>query len=307
MFDAEFSVGRTRTSIANSAGASASYSQTTFDSSISGTLVRGTDMLFVGEWKSGCSPDWDVEKLLERTRRQLEWSRETADAPEGRLPVLFMPRAVGNVLLGPFFSGINGRSVVQGSSPLGGRVGETIFDPRLTIVDAPTTPMKPRSRPWDDEGVPSRDQPLVDRGVLKTILYDLQTAGQGGTETTGSASRDLGEMPRPSTSYLRIEPGDRNFDELVAEMGEGVIVEEMIGMGQGNVLGGDAGGNILLGYAVHGGEIVGRIKDTMLHCNIYEVLKQVRGIGSEVDELGGRLASPAIVCDGVSISPAGDS
>ena len=46
-------------------------------------------------------------------------------------------------------------------------------------------------------------------------------------------------------------------------------------------------GDILLGYAVRGGEIVGRIKDTMLHCNLYEVLRQVRGIGSEVDELGG--------------------
>ena len=74
-------------------------------------------------------------------------------------------------------------------------------------------------------------------------------------------------------------------------------------MGQGNTLGGDAGGNILLGYRVKNGNIEGRVKDTMLNCNIYEALNNLNEIGSESEEIGGSLLSPPIQCNNISISP----
>ena len=114
-------------------------------------------------------------------------------------------------------------------------------------------------------------------------------------------------MPGAGTTYLTIEPGDASFEDMLRTMGDGVIVERLIGMGQGNVLGGDAGGNILLGYRVQGGEVIGRVKDTMLHCNIYDILKDIMAIGAETTELGGSLSTPAILCNGVSIAPKTDS
>lgn len=303
LFDAGLQTSRSQFTLMNSKGLSFSYEKSSFGSWLSGTLIRGTDMLFVGERARGSSPNWDIEKLLSGLQRQLSWARDTATAPSGKIPVIFMPRAVASVLLGPFLSGINGKSVVQGSSPLGGRIGEQVFDPRLTILDDPTIPLKPPSRAWDDEGVPSRAQPLVEKGVLRTILYDLQTAGKADAVSTGSASRGLGSMPGAATSYLSIAPGDATFDGMLKQMGDGVIVEQLIGMGQGNVLGGDAGGNILLGYRVQGGEVVGRIKDTMLHCNIYDILKEIAAIGAEPEELGGSFSTPLILCADVSIAP----
>ena len=303
LFDAGLQAGQTQFSFMNSKGLSFSYKKSSFSTWLSGSLIRGTDMLFVGERARGCSPNWDVDKLLSGLQRQLSWARELAPAPSGKVPVLFMPRAVASVLLGPFLSGINGKSVLQGSSPLGDRLGEQVFDARFSIVDDPTLPLKPPSRSWDDEGMPSRAQPLVENGVLRTILYDLQTAGQAGTASTASASRGLGAMPSAATSYLSIAPGDATFDSMLQRMGDGIIVEQLIGMGQGNVLGGDASGNILLGYRVQGGEVVGRVKDVMLHCNIYDILKEISAIGSDVEELGGSLATPPILCDGVSIAP----
>ncbi len=290
----------------NSNGVSFSHRKSGFGLFVSGTLIRGTDMLFIGEGDRGCSPDWDIQRHLDGLGRQIEWAREIASTQAGRMPVLFMPRAVSSVLLSPFLSGINGKTVLQGSSPLGGRIGERVFDPRLSIVDDPTRPLKPPSRSFDDEGVPSRRQFLVEDGVLRTILYDLQTAAKAGVEPTGSASRGLGSMPGASTSHLTITPGDASFEDMLKAMGDGVIVERLIGMGQGNVLGGDAGGNILLGYRVQGGEVVGRVKDTMLHCNIYEILKGIMAIGVDPTELGGSFSTPAILCDGVSIAPKTD-
>ena len=291
----------------NSSGVSFSHQKSGFGLFVSGTLIRGTDMFFIGEGDRGCQPDWDMQRHIDGLRRQIEWGKEIAPTHAGHMPVLFMPRAVSSVLLGPFLSGINGKTVLQGSSPLGGRIGEQVFDERLTIVDDPTLPLKPPSRSYDDEGVPSRRQFLVENGVMRTILYELQSAAKAGVEPTGSASRGLGAMPGSGTTHLTIEPGDASFDDMLRTMGDGVIVERLIGMGQGNVLGGDAGGNILLGYRVQGGEVVGRVKDTMLHCNIYEILKDIMAIGAETTELGGSLSTPAILCDGVSIAPKTDS
>ena len=309
--DAQYGANLTRSTsrfaFANSNGVSFGHRKSGFGLFVSGTLIRGTDMFFIGEGDRGCSPDWDMQRHLDGLQRQIKWGKEIAPTPAGHMPVLFMPRAVSSVLLGPFLSGINGKTVLQGSSPLGGRIGEQVFDTRLSIVDDPTLPLKPPSRSYDDEGVPSRRQFLIEDGVLRTILYDLQTAAKAGTEPTGSASRGLGAMPGMGTTYLTIEPGDASFDDMLKTMGDGVIVERLIGMGQGNVLGGDAGGNILLGYRVQGGEVVGRVKDTMLHCNIYEILKDIMAIGVEPTELGGSLSTPAILCDGVSIAPKTDA
>ena len=307
LYGANLTYSRSSFAFLNSHDVRFTHRKSGFGLFVSGTLIRGTDMFFIGEGDRGCSPDWDMQRYIDGMRRQIEWGKDIAATPAGHMPVIFMPRAVSSVLLGPFLSAINGKTVLQGSSPLGGRIGEQIFDPRLSIIDDPTLPLKPPSRAYDDEGVPSRRQPIVEDGVLRTILYELQSADKAGVEPTGSATRGLGSMPGAGTTYLSIEPGDASFDDMLRRMGDGVIVERLIGMGQGNVLGGDAGGNILLGYRVEGGEIVGRVKDTMLHCNIYDVLKDIMAIGAESVELGGSLLTPPILCDGVSIAPKADS
>ena len=110
-------------------------------------------------------------------------------------------------------------------------------------------------------------------------------------------------MPGVSNSYITVSPGNASFDMLLAELQNGIIVEQLIGMGQGNTLGGDAGGNILLGYRVKDGKIVGRIKDTMLNCNIYDALSNIIAIGSNSKELGGSMSIPAILCKDISVSP----
>ncbi len=307
LYGASLTHSTSRFAFLNSNGVSFGHRKSGFGLFVSGTLIRGTDMFFIGEGDRGCSPDWDMQRHIDGMRQQIKWGKEIAPTPAGHMPVLFMPRAVSSVLLGPFLSGINGKTVLQGSSPLGGRIGEQVFDSRLTIVDDPTLPLKPPSRSYDDEGVPSRRQFLVEDGVLRTILYELQSASKAGVEPTSSASRGLGAMPGAGTTHLSIKAGDASFDDMLRTMGDGVIVERLIGMGQGNVLGGDAGGNILLGYRVQGGEVVGRVKDTMLHCNIYDILKDITAIGAETTELGGSLSTPAILCDGVSIAPKSDS
>ena len=82
----------------------------------------------------------------------------------------------------------------------------------------------------------------------------------------------------------------------------GLVVEELMGAGQGNVMGGDFSGNVLLGYKIENGEITGRVKDTMVAGNIHEALKRLAAIGSETRWVGGSMHTPALAFEGLTVS-----
>ncbi|MBI2847412.1 MAG: TldD/PmbA family protein [Chloroflexi bacterium] len=297
-------VGKTISSveIINSQGAEARYRKSTFSLDLEGTLVRGTDMLFVGEGQSFCKPIPDFRPLARSVQEQLELAKEIAIAPTGEAPVIFTPRGVASVFLMPLVVAFNGKTVLQGASPVGSKLGQRLCDERFSLWDDPTAPHAVGSRPSDDEAIPSRRTELIAKGVTANFLYDLQTAALAGARSTGSAVRSLGSMPSPSPSVLFIDGGDASLEDMLAEIKEGIVVERLLGAGQGNVLGGDFNGNVLLGYKVENGRIVGRVKDTMIHGNVYDVLNNIIAIGRETRWVGGSVCTPALCCRGVSVA-----
>ena len=288
--------------IMNSNGGQAGYERSTFSMALHGTLIRGTDMLFVGDWASSCRPDLDPDAITRRVIRQLELAMETADAPSGEMPVLFSPRGVASAFIGPLATALNGRTVLQGASPLQGKLGQQLLDQRISIWDDPTVPLRPGSRGVDDEGVPTRRTTLFDHGVPTAFLYDLQTAGQAGAESTGSGSRGLGSLPTPSTSVIFVDVGETPNDDIIGGIDDGLLVEQLLGAGQGNVLGGEFGGNVLLGYRIKNGRIQGRVKNTMISGNVYDALNKIVAIGDTAEWVGGSLSTPPICCLGVTVS-----
>jgi PmbA protein len=287
--------------IFNTSGLDVGYRQGHFSFSVSGELIRGTDMLFVGDGESSCHPVLDGHALAAIVRQQLDRARDIASIETGMKPVIFTPSGVASALISPFMAAFNGKSVFEGASPVGHRLGELVFDERFSLIDDPTLPFRPTSRPFDDEGVPSRRLPLVEKGVVKSFLYDLQTAGLAGRTSTGAAGRGRG-LPSPSPSAFVIEPGAVSFAEMLSEIKDGLVVEELMGAEQGNVLGGDFSGNVLLGYKVEGGKIVGRVKNTMVSGNIYQLLGKVGAIGSDSRWVGSGLSTPSLYFPSVSVA-----
>jgi PmbA protein len=288
--------------IMNSRGGRATYKKSVFSLSVEGVLIRGTDMLFVGDSESSCRPISDHKTVSHNTLEQLERAKETASSVEGKLPVIFTPIGVASTLLMPLAMAVNGKTVLQGASPLGHRKDEQVFDKKLSIRDDPMIEYRPGSRFCDDECVPSQRTPLIAKGVVANFLYDLQTAALAGTKSTGSASRSLASLPSPSLSAIVIEEGDTSFENMLADIKDGLVVEELMGASMGNVLGGDFSGNVLLGYRVQNGKLVGRVKDTMVTGNIYEVLKEVSAIGNKSRWVGGVVLTPHIYCPGLAVS-----
>ncbi|MCL2149865.1 MAG: TldD/PmbA family protein [Dehalococcoidia bacterium] len=266
-------------SIVNSAGLAQSYARTEYGLAVEGVLTRGTDMLFVGDELSSCCVLNDCTPLRESVFRQLTWSSQTARISAGKLPAIFLPYGVASALLAPLTAGLNGKLVLEKASPLAGKEGRKLTDNKFSLIDDATLPHRPTSRPFDDEGVPSRRCPLIENGVLAGFYYDLRTAALAGKKSTGHGRRAPGQ-PAPAPSALVIPAGQTSLDDLLSDIKEGLIIEQVMGATQGNVLAGDFSGNVLLGYKIENGKIVGRVKDTVISGNVYTLLNDIVAVGS---------------------------
>jgi PmbA protein len=285
----------------NSRGGRAEYSKTVFGLGVGGTLIRDTDMLFVGEGQESCHPLRDTDAVTAIVLRQLELAKNIAVVASGRLPVIFTPDGVVSAFLASLMSAFNGKTVLEGASPIGKRLDEEVFNTELSLYDDPLVEFAPHSRPCDDEGVPSRRTALIEKGVVSNFLYDLQTAGQAGQKSTGSGSRGRGGLIMPAPSAFVLGAGEIAFADMLAGIQEGLVVEQLMGAEQGNVLGGDFSGNVLLGYKIENGKIVGRVKNTMVSGNIYQALKEVV-LGKETKWVGGAILTPAICCPDLAVA-----
>lgn len=288
----------------NSNGGEASYKKSYFRVGIDGMLIRGEDMLFVGDSQSSCRRLLDFKPIADEVIRQLELAKRNVSIGAGTMPVIFTAYGVASCLLPSLVAAFNGKIVYDGASPLKDKLGERVFDVRFSLCDDATLPFQPRSYPADDEGVPGQRTVLVKDGVVSHFLYDLHSAALSGSRSTGNGNRQ-GGLPAPHPSSLVIGAGDGDFWDMVRDVREGLVVELVIGAEQGNVLNGDFSGNVLLGYKVERGEIVGRVKDTMISGNVYQVLNQIEGIGKERRWVEGMLLTPCFYCKGLPVATKG--
>jgi len=293
--------GTAEIAIANTSGGRAGYKRTAYSISMDGQLVRDGDILYVGDIRSSCRPITEHKPVITEITRQLELARNNATIRSGSLPAIFTPFGVAGALLAPLISAFNGKTVLDGASPLRDKKGQKIFDQRFSFRDDPTLPFQPGSTPFDDEGVPARRNTLVDKGVVKQFYYDLHTAALAGTASTGNGNRS-GGMPSPSTHALVIDPGQAPPDDMLKDIKEGIIIEQLMGAEQGNILNGDFSGNVLLGYKVENGNITGRVKDTMVYGNVYELLKNIVAIGNDARWIAGYVNTPSIYCSSIAVS-----
>ena len=300
--DASVSKGVTTVTILNSRGGYASYTQSAFSVFVHGSVIKDTDMLFVSDGKSSCRPILDTFDIVESIQNQLEWSRDIVSAPVGQVPVVFTPRGMAGAILSPLLSGFSGKTVLQGASPLVGKLGESLLDERFSLWDEPTYPYAPGSRMCDDEGMPAKKLSLIDKGVIASFLYDLQTAAQAGVESTASAQRGLNSLPSPGSSVIVLGEGDTSYQDMIKDIKNGLVVERLLGAGQSNILGGDFNANVLLGYRIEEGSVTGRVKNTVISGNVYTALKNIQSIERESHWVGGSLKTPALCLTNVSVA-----
>ncbi len=300
----------TETQVANSAGAAGDYRSTGIGVSAEVWRIAGDDVLAVGDALEGADLPSDdaLAALAAAINARLDRALRVVPSPEGVLPVVFTPAGLSALML-PVTQALSGKAVLQGISPLGAKLGERVFDPDFSLSDDALLAGRPASRPMDDECVPSRTTSLVERGVVRGFIYDLETATRAKTESTGHGQR--GTFGKPVPGYTSIVVGERGKGKgagsstlgggLLGEIKDGLLVDELIGVGQGNVIGGAFSHPVALAYRIERGEITGRVKDAAVAGNAYELWKRVGGFGRDARWTGSRWA-PSVLLEGVSVA-----
>ncbi|OKH25277.1 peptidase C69 [Hydrococcus rivularis NIES-593] len=292
---AELESERETTILLNSQGLHCEYTDTSVSYFLGVEWVRGEDFLGIydGEYTRGSlNPDKVVKQILQR----LQWAQTNAPPPTGRIPILFTANAA-TMLWGTAAAALNGKSVLEKSSPWSDKLGELVASEMLTLSQQPDK--EPYSCPFDDEGTPTQTLSLISQGRVEQFYTDRTTARALGTQSTGNGFRPgLGRYPTPDLVNLLIEPGKGSLEELIAQLDEGLLVDQMLGGGAD--LSGDFSINVDLGYRVEGGKIVGRVKDTMVAGNVYTALKKIVALGGDID-WNGSCYTPSLIVQGLSV------
>jgi len=141
--------------------------------------------------------------------------------------------------------------------------------------------------------------------VLKNFIYDLKTAAQSGVASTGNATRGLFNPPEPSFTNLVIQPGETSLKDILAGIDEGIIVEDLLGLGQGNILSGAFSNPLALAFKIEKGEIVGRVKDLSIAGNVYDLLQQVAAVSRESQWVFSTFQAPYILIPEMNVAGKG--
>jgi PmbA protein len=207
-----------------------------------------------------------------------------------RVPVVFDPRMAAG-FIGSLAGAVSGDLVWKKSSFLREKLGQRIAPESITILDDATLAHGISTRPFDGEGVASRPLPIVERGVLKTFLYDSRTARKAGTKPTGSASRGWSSLPSIGASNFFLEPGPDDPEQIVKGIRNGLYVTAMLGRGA-DVVTGDysRGAN---GLWIEDGALAYPVQEITVSGNLLEMLAAIDAVGTDLD-FRSSVAAPTI-------------
>ncbi len=278
------------------------FQDTTLSGYISAELIDQDDFLCVSDG-AATRNQLDMVSVANSIIRRMDWAQKTVAPVTGQVPVIFTAGAAG-LLWDTLCSALNGKRVLEGTSPWREKWGEQVVSDVLTLRQDPTA--GPYSCPFDDEGQLSQPIMLIERGAIKSWYSDLavgssdeKVAGLGSGSTGNGIRSGLGGYPTPGLINLLITPGELTWDALVAQYPEAIIVDQM--MGEGGDITGDIAINLELGYRVSKGEIVGRVKDTMVSGNAYVILQNEMMLGSDAEWVGSTY-TPSIAVNGLFVT-----
>jgi PmbA protein len=247
------------------------------------------------------SPEAVGAEAARRTVRRLGARR----VPTQRVPIVFAPE-VARSLIGSVFDAASGDSIWRHASFLAGKLGEQIGDAALTIMDDSTMLLPSGvggfgSSPFDAEGLPSRRNVVVEKGVLRSYMLNTYAARKLGMKSTHNASRGLAGAPGIGCGNLYLEPGTRTPDEIIGEVKSGLYVTSLMGFGTNIVTGDYSRG--AAGLWIENGQLTHAVEEVTVAGNLGEMLMNVTAIGNDL-VFRGSVASPTLRIDGMTIAGA---
>ncbi len=234
-------------------------------------------------------------RAAERARAKLG----AGSAIGGSVSVLFDHRAA-SCLVRLLASSFYADNVQRGKSLIAGKRGERFYHPSVTIVDDGLMPGGLASFPFDGEGIPRRRTLLVRDGVIESWLYDGARASRDGTLSTGSCVREgIAKLPTVGMSNCFLKPGSLTQEGLAREMGNGVLITDLLGVHTANAVSGafSLGAE---GFLVEGGVIGAPFRGATVAGNVHDLFKHVLAVGNDL-RFYGACGAPSLLVEGLML------
>ena len=291
---AGFSASEGRSLIVNSNGVSIVDKGTGFSLGLSVTIQKDGEIATAYNSTSSRFFDIDGDKLASEVCDLAKSSLNTKPVEtDDYSVVLDYYAAVG--LMQTFISAFNGENVLRGRSILQGKIGSQITNPTLSIIDNPLLEKGMYTAKCDGEGSVSRQTDLVKDGVLNSFIYDIYNANKAGVETTSNGLRGS-YLSTPMISPTNLE---FKFSEMrdLSEIDKGVLTTSVLGAHTANPISGDFSVEASNAFKIENGELTEPITKAMVSGNIFELMKSVEGLKSEVKQYGSFILPKLLVHD----------
>ena len=278
-----FSASEGRSLIVNSNGVSIENKGTGFGLGLSVTIQNDGEIATAYNSQSSRFFDIDGEKLAREVCNLAKSSLDTKPVETGDYDVVLDYYAATG-LLQTFIGAFNGENVSRGRSILKDKMGQEITNPTLSIVDNPLLEKGMFSSKCDDEGTSSQKTDLVKNGILNSFIYDIYNANREGVKTTSNGLRgSYLTTPIISPTNLEFKFSEmREFDEIES----GVLTTSVLGAHTANPISGDFSVEASNAFKIENGELTEPITKAMISGNIFEIMKSVEGVNTDIKQYG---------------------
>ena len=280
---AGFNARENKTLIANSNDVLIENKETGYGLGLSVTVKKNGEIATAYNSQTSRFFDMDSDKLVDEVCDLAKNSLNSKPVETGDYDVV-LDYYASEGLLQTFLAAFNGENVYRGRSILKDKTGEEIANPTLSIIDNPLLEKGMGSAKCDGEGSVSRKTDLIENGVLKSFLYDIYTGKTTGCETTSNAMRyNYLSTPQIGASNLEF-----NFSENIGleEIKHGILTTSVLGAHTANPISGDFSVEANNAFKIENGEISDPINKAMISGNIFEIMKNIEGLKSEIKQYG---------------------
>jgi len=226
-----------------------------------------------------------------------------ATKPQSKRTTIVLDPYVTAQFLRVLSGSFSGENVQKGRSFFAERLGESVANPLVTLIDDPTNPLAYSATDIDGEGLAARRNVLIENGVLKQFLHSSYSARRGQTRSTGSAVR-TGGTPGVSCLAMQLVPGTGTQEELIAQVSDGVLIQMVQGLHSGvNPISGDFSTGAS-GLLITNGQVGAPIREFTIASTLQRMLQDVVAIGGDVDWLPMSANGMSLVINDVTMSGA---
>jgi PmbA protein len=241
----------------------------------------------------------DLDYVVENTLKDVHLAKNSAKAKTETGTVIFNASALDGLLTYAFMPAIKGDNVVREKSELADKIGDTVASKILSFTDDGLKENGYATELFDGEGVARQKTALIEKGKLRSFLWNNYWAQRHGETSTGNATRNL------RTGVLNIAPtnmiipgGKRSQEDMISDIKSGYLINGLQGAHSSNQETGDYSVVGNPAFRIKDGKLVGAVHGLMLAGNAFQFIKKAEEVGSDVraylSDGGGSVIGPSV-------------